>query len=153
MSKSPDASRRIAPVTEDERRHWPASVLVPLQPPYADARGAIQPLVDMDMKSCVLISSTAGSVRANHYHKTDWHFCYVLSGAIEYYHRPVGSTAAPEHVTVRAGQLFFTPPMVEHAMVFPEATVFLTLGRNSRVQEAYEEDVVRIDPIHPRGRA
>ena len=144
---------RIVPVTDEERARWPREVIVPVHAPYADARGAIQPLVDMDMKSCVLISSKAGSVRANHYHRTDWHFCYVLSGSIEYYHRPVGSTAAPAHVTVRAGQLFFTPPIAEHAKAFPEDTVFLTLGRNSREQEAYEEDVVRIDPIEPRGHA
>ena len=153
MPKESSVHLRIVPVTEEERARWPREVIVPLHPPYADARGAIQPLVDMDMKSCVLISSKAGSVRANHYHRTDWHFCYVLSGRIEYYHRPVGSTAAPAHATVHAGQLFFTPPMAEHAMVFPEDTVFLTLGRNSREQEVYEEDVVRIDPIEPRGRA
>ena len=76
----------------------------------------------------------------------------MLSGSIEYYHRPVGSMAAPAHVSVRAGQLFFTPPMVEHAMVFSEDTVFVTLGRNSREQEVYEEDVVRIEPIEPRRR-
>jgi hypothetical protein len=45
--------------------------------------------------------------------------------------------------------MFFTPPMVDHAMVFPEDTVFLTLGRNPRDQESYESDVVRIDPINP----
>ncbi len=150
---STEMHRRIVPVTEAERARWPASVIVPLHPPFADARGAIQPLVDLDMKSCVLISSTAGTVRANHYHRTDWHFCYVLSGSIDYYHRPVGSTERPEHVIVRTGQLFFTPPMVEHAMVFPEDTVFLTLGRNSREQAVYEADVVRIDPIEPRARA
>jgi quercetin dioxygenase-like cupin family protein len=153
LSNESSPSRRIVPVTEEERARWPRDVIVPLNAPYADARGAIQPLVDMHMKSCVLISSKAGSVRANHYHRTDWHFCYVVAGSIDYYHRPVGSTAAPAHVTVRTGQLFFTPPMVEHAMVFPEETVFLTLGRNSREQEVYEEDVVRIDPIEPRGRA
>jgi len=125
-------------------------VIVPLPPPFEDARGVIQPLVDMDMKSCVLISSKAGSVRANHYHKTDWHFCYVLSGSIEYYHRPAGSTAAPEMVLVRAGQMVFTPPMVDHAMVFPEDTVFVTLGRNSRAQHVYEQDTVRISPMAPR---
>ncbi len=142
-----------APSTTDERARWPTSVIVPLHPPYTDSRGEIQPLVDMDMKSCVLISSRTGAVRANHYHRTDWHFCYVLSGSIEYYHRPVGSTAEPARVTIKAGQLFFTPPMVEHAMVFPEDTVFLTLGRNSREQEKYEDDVVRIDPIEPRSSA
>jgi dTDP-4-dehydrorhamnose 3,5-epimerase-like enzyme len=101
------------------------------------------------MKSAVMITSRKGSVRANHYHQTDWHFCYVVSGKIDYYHRPTGSAAKPEKVTVAAGQLFFTPPMVDHSMVFVEETTFLTLGRNSRRQEVYEADVVRIPPINP----
>ncbi len=86
-----------------------------------DARGAIQPLVDEDMKSCVLISSKQGTVRANHYHKTDWHYCYVLEGRIEYYHRPTGSDAPPEKVAVEAGQMFFTPSMVDHSMAEPRS--------------------------------
>jgi quercetin dioxygenase-like cupin family protein len=140
---------KIRPVTKEERQHWPKNVIVPLEAAHADARGSIQPLVDLPMESCVLIESKKGSVRANHYHKTDWHFCYVLQGRIEYYHRPQGSTARPEKIIVKAGQLFFTPPMVEHAMVFAEDTVFLTLGRNSRAQEVYEADVVRIPPLYP----
>ena len=135
----------LHPPSEEERAHWPASVIVPLEAPFADARGAIQPLVDLPMKSCVLISSKKGTVRANHYHKTDWHFCYVI--AIEYHHRQHGSTDPAEVVTIREGQLFFTPPMVDHAMVFPEDTVFLTLGRNSRAQEVYEADVERINLV------
>jgi hypothetical protein len=71
----------------------------------------------------------------------------VLSGSIDYYHRPQGSKAKPEHVKIATGQMFFTPPMVEHAMVFPEDTVFLTFGRNSRAQEVYEADVVRVEPL------
>lgn len=139
----------IKPVTEEERASWPTSVVVRLEKAFADERGAIQPLVDVRMESCVLISSKKGAVRANHYHRTDWHYCYVLSGEIEYYHRPTGSNAAPERVTLRQGELFFTPPMVDHAMVFTQDTVFLTLGRNSREQAAYEADVVRIPPINP----
>jgi len=138
----------IRPVTEAERANRPTTVIVPLERPFLDDRGGIQPLVDVPMESCVLISSKKGSVRANHYHKTDWHYCYVLSGSIEYYHRPTGSNDKPEKVLIRAGQLFFTGPMVDHAMVFPEDTVFLTLGRNSRAQEVYEADVVRIAPIN-----
>ena len=140
---------KIDPVTKEEKARWPKEVIVPLSDPFVDARGAIQPLVDEDMKSCVLIASNKGTVRANHYHKTDWHYCYVLSGRIEYYHRPTGSDAEPEKVMVEAGQMFFTPPMVDHSMVFPEDTVFITWGRNSRLQEVYEADVVRIDPIEP----
>ena len=137
------------PVTDEERREWPQSVVVPLPSAFADARGEILPLVDVPMKSCVLISSKKGSVRANHYHRTDWHYCYVLSGCIDYYHRAVGAKAPPQKVTIGAGQMFFTGPMIEHAMVFAEDTVFLAFGRNSRAQEVYEADVVRVDPIQP----
>ena len=138
----------IRAITNEERNAWPSSVIVPLAKPFADARGEIQPLVDIPMESCVLIRSKKGTVRANHYHQTDSHFCYVLSGSLEYYHRAHGSSEKPERVLVNTGQLFFTPPMVDHAMVFPEDTVFLTLGRNSRSQEIYEADVRRIPPIH-----
>ena len=137
----------IKPLTEEEKASWPDGVVVPLEEPFADDRGAIQPLVDADMKSCVLITSKKGTVRANHYHKTDWHYCYVLSGSLEYYHRPHGSDGEPEMVLIKTGQLFFTPPMVDHTMVFPEDTTFLTLGRNSRKQEVYEADVERIELV------
>ena len=139
----------IRPVTAEERASYPRSVIVPLEKPFIDDRGGIQPLVDVTMESCVLISSKRGTVRANHYHKTDWHYCYVFSGEIDYYHRPTGTSQKPEKVTVKKGELFFTPPMVDHAMVFTQDTVFLTLGRNSREQQVYEADVVRIPPINP----
>jgi quercetin dioxygenase-like cupin family protein len=140
---------KIRPVTDEERAGWPKSVLVPLEKPFSDARGDIQPLVDVPMESCVLITSKKTAVRANHYHQTDWHYCYVLSGSIEYYHRPTGTNDTPEMVLIKTGEMFFTGPMVDHAMVFPEDTVFLTFGRNSRAQEVYEADVVRIPPINP----
>jgi len=139
----------IRPVTDAERASWPKQVIVPLAAGFSDERGSIQPLVDVSMESCVLISSRKGTVRANHYHQTDWHYCYVLEGEIDYYHRPHGSSVAPEKVVIRAGQMFFTPPLVDHAMVFTADTRFLTWGRNSRAQEVYEADVVRIPPIQP----
>lgn len=139
----------IEPITETEREQWPASVIVGINDSFTDERGEIIPLVDLPMKSAVLITSKKGTVRANHYHQSDWHFCYVLSGSIEYYHRPHGDNRDADVVKIKTGQLFFTPPMVDHAMVFPEDTVFLTLGRNSRRQEVYEADVKRIEPINP----
>ena len=138
----------LPPVTEEEKEKWPKTVIVELSDSFIDERGEIIPLVDLDMKSAVMITSKKGSVRANHVHQTDWHCCYVVEGSIEYFHRPHGSEEDAEHVLINKGQLFFTPPMVDHAMVFPEDTMFLTLGRNSRRQEVYEADVKRIDPIH-----
>ncbi len=141
----------IDPVTEEEKASWPQQPLVELEKPFVDVRGAIQPLVDRMMKSAVMIESKAGTLRANHYHLTDWHYCYVLSGCIEYYHRPTGSEEEPEMLLVEAGQMAFTPPMVDHGMKFPEDTVFLTLSRNPRDQETYEADVVRIEMISGEG--
>ncbi len=141
-------NKKIRPLTQAEKKLWPKGVIVPLHKPFSDSRGDIQPLVDLMMESCVLINSGKGTVRANHYHQTDWHFCYVLSGAIEYYHRPHGSSRKAARVMVKQGQLFFTPPQVDHAMVFAKKTTFLVLGRNSRAQEVYEADVVRIPPIN-----
>lgn len=132
-----------------ESEPWPTEVIVTLDERHVDERGEIVPLVDCDMKSALIISSNKGSIRANHYHKKDWHYCYVISGSIEYYHRPVGSSEAPEKITIHTGQLFFTPPMVEHAMVFPEDTVFLTLARNPRDQQTYEKDTVRVELVKP----
>ena len=141
----------IDPLTEEEKASWPQDPLVPLEKPYVDARGAIQPLVDEMMKSAVMIESKQGSLRANHYHKTDWHYCYVVAGAIEYYHRPTGSTEDPECLIVKAGEMVFTPPMVDHGMKFPEDTTFLTLSRNPRDQQSYEADVVRVNMLDTDG--
>ena len=141
----------VMPLTEAEKSTWPAHGVVRLVKPFIDARGEIQPLVDMMMKSAVMIRSVKGSLRANHYHKTDWHYCYVVSGAINYHHRITGCDDEPETILVKEGEMVFTPPMVDHGMTFPEDTVFLTLSRNPRDQESYEKDVVRVDMMPSEG--
>lgn len=137
----------------DEKENWPKEVIIPLEKPFVDDRGVIQNLIEAPMRMAVMIESRKGSIRANHYHKTDWHYCYVLEGGIDYYHRPVGDGALPEKVHVGKGELFFTPAMVEHAMVFTEDTVFLTLGGNPRDQESYERDLVRVEMVDPESVA
>ena len=137
----------IDPLTQEEIESWPSEPLINLEEPFVDVRGSIQPLVDSLMKSAVMIESKAGSLRANHYHKTDWHYCYVISGKIDYYHKKLNSNKAPELINVSRGQMIFTPPLVEHCMKFPVDTVFLTLSRNPRDQKSYESDVVRVELI------
>ena len=141
----------ITPLTADEAEAWPEHGVVKLEKPFVDGRGSIQPLVDSIMKSAVMIESKAGSLRANHYHKTDWHYCYVISGEIEYIYRPTGSEEVPQTINVRQGEMVFTPPMVDHGMKFPVDTTFLTLSRNARDQESYEEDVVRVEMVSTEG--
>ena len=129
---------------------WLKTPIIPLKKPYSDDRGIIQNLVSLNesqMRSAVLIESKKGSIRANHYHKVDWHYCYIISGSIEYYYRPTNSDKEPIKILINAGQVFYTPPMVEHAMVFPEDTVFLTLGGGTRLHEDYENDLVRVNLV------
>ena len=134
----------------DNPEMWPDGHIVELEEPFEDDRGFIQMLVNTPIKNVTLIKSNKGAIRANHYHKTDWHYCYVVSGKIEYFHRPTGSEDEPERILVEAGEMVFTPPMVDHGMKFPVDTVFLTLSRNFRDQEAYESDVVRVEMISPK---
>lgn len=120
------------------------SELLRLPPPFVDERGVIQPVLDRPVRSCVYITCEPGAIRGNHYHREDWHYAFVVTGSMMYYSRPVGSLAAPRISIIEAGNLVFTPPGVEHAMSFVEATTFFALGNRSRQQSAYEADLVRV---------
>ena len=128
----------------DDETMWPKEGLVELDPPHADDRGVIQSLVNFPMKNLSLISSKKGAVRSNHYHLTDWHYMYVLSGSFDYYFRPTNSEGELQCVRVKAGEMIFTPPMEDHATVFLEDCDLLAMSRNPRDQEAYEADVRRV---------
>jgi len=112
---------------------FPEQVAVPLDSPFTNQNGVIQNLVLERFTSAALITSVRGAIRANHTHKTDWHYSYVLSGTVWYFWRPDGSKERPEQQSFGAGTMFFTPPNVEHAMFFPEATSFLTFAKNVAV--------------------
>ena len=137
--------------TAEERAKWPPHGIIKLEKPFIDKRGSIKPLLDTLMKSAILIESKAGSLRANHYHKTDWHYCYVISGQIQYVYRKTGSFQEPKTILVDKGEMIFTPPMIDHGMTFPVDTIFLALSRNPRDQESYESDVVRVDMLSTDG--
>ena len=124
--------------------------ILKIKEPFVDDRGLIQSLVSLDepkIQSAVMIESKKGSVRANHYHKEDWHYCYLITGSIDYYYRDVDDTSEPTVIRIKPGEVFYTPAMLEHAMYFNEDSVFLTLGGDTRSPEAYEDDLVRVNLI------
>ena len=114
---------------------------------YKDKRGVIYNILNKTLGSCLLINSKKNSIRANHYHKKDWHYCYILKGKIEYYSRKVGSKKKPKKEIFKKGDLFFTPSLVEHAMYYPENTQFLALAKLTRKKANYEKDTVRVKLI------
>ena len=134
----------------DDEGMWPKTGLVDLDEAHSDNRGSIQSLVNFPMKNISLISSKKGVVRSNHYHLTDWHYMYVLSGSFNYYYRQTNSDDELQCIQVKAGELIFTPPMEDHATVFLEDCDLLAMSRNPRDQEAYEEDVRRVILVEPK---
>lgn len=125
---------------------FPTDQLVPLDPPFEDVRGQIQNLIlTPGVTSISVITSKAGSVRSNHYHKTDWHYLYVVSGSMEYWERAVDGPPPAKPIIVKAGQMVFTPPGELHKTVFLEDTVLMSFAKNVRDHEHHEEDVVRLE--------
>tara|TARA_Y100000590_G_scaffold300349_1_gene338638 strand:- start:1803 stop:2210 length:408 start_codon:yes stop_codon:yes gene_type:complete len=122
----------------------PKKVKVKLSGSFKDRRGKITNISNELFRSCALITSNKNSIRANHYHKKDWHYCYVIKGKIEYFYRKHGSKGKIYKKIINKGELFFTPPLVDHAMRFPVYTEFITLGRGSRTQIDYEKDTIKV---------
>ena len=126
-----------------------ADARVIIRPPFVDERGQILNLVDAPFTSAAVITSVKGAVRGNHYHKDDYHYCWLQKGRMLYYHRPVGDASAPTEWVITAGQLFYTPPMYEHAMHFTEDSVLLVFAKNNREMANYEADTIRVAPFVP----
>jgi len=64
------------------------------QEPCVDERGEIRNLLDVPFTSVAVITSVKGAVRGNHYHKTDYHYCWLQRGAGERHVQQVADLAA-----------------------------------------------------------
>ncbi len=116
---------------------------------HKDSRGLIQNLLELAPDDAVhgvaIITSRARTTRSNHYHLTDSHWLYVVSGEMHYFERPAGDEQYPPCDVIKAGQMVYTPPMREHRTYFPTDTVLISLSRNARDHESHEDDLVRLE--------
>src|SRR5258707_6546112 len=112
------------------------SALIPNIQRDADARGGILSIVDEPVKNVSIISCTAGAIRSNHYHHTDWHLMYVLEGQIDYFFRDL-KTSEVEYIRVKKGDNIFTPPRELHATHISVPTVLIVSSMNPHDQETY----------------
>ncbi len=122
-----------------------------IKPEFVDARGVIAKILDdgkTNIKSILYITGKKGTVRANHYHKQDTHYVYILSGKMEYFEKPLkGGTV--ERVVLKKGDMIFSPARKIHAFRFLENTEWIVLSTMSRSQKHYESDTVRVQLIEP----
>lgn len=114
----------------------------------ADARGQILSIVDEPIQNVSIISCNAGAIRSNHWHKTDFHFMYVLEGQIDYFFKALDSDEV-EYLKVEVGDNIFTPDHEIHATYFPVNTKLIVSSKFPRDQETYERDTVRVQFVTP----
>ena len=117
-----------------------------IKPDFIDDRGAITRILDIPIRSILLITCKKGSIRSNHYHKKDSHWCYILSGKAEWYQKPVSGEKIEKEI-LNAGDMVYDPPNMIHAGRFLEDTVELAFCTEPRDQENYEEDTIRVKLI------
>lgn len=118
-----------------------------LDPAVVDARGAIANLFEGRIEHIALITSKKGSVRANHYHKEDHQYIYLISGAYESHCCDVQNPRKKQMLKVRPGDIVYTPPLIAHAQKFTEDSVFLALSTRQREEGKYESDTIAFPVI------
>ena len=111
---------------------------------FKDKRGTLQKILEGNFSSCIEVHSKKGSIRANHYHKKDKHFMYIISGELLYSYKDRKKEAKVKIKKMKKGDLFFTPAMQEHMAYFTTNTHFLAFSTRKRTQFDYEKDLIRV---------
>ena len=109
---------------------------------FSDDRGDILNLAGGKLGDVAFISSKKNSVRANHYHKKDWHICYLISGKAEYFWSEISNKMETKKINVLPGQMIFTPNLIAHKFVFLEDTQFITIAKLNRKKFFYDLDTI-----------
>ena len=112
---------------------------------FKDKRGWLKKILDGNFSSCIEIYSKKDSVRANHYHKKDTHFIYVINGEILYFYKDRKRRAKTRFKLMKKNDLFFTPAMQEHMAYFTKNTHFLAFSTRKRTKFDYEKDLIKVN--------
>ena len=110
---------------------------------YEDSRGTITDIVEqIDFNGATIISSKAGSIRGNHYHKESVQYIYVLEGRMISRSKKMGEKLT--EVVVQRGDLISHEKYEAHMFEALEDTTFLVLSSGLRTGKDYEKDTFRI---------
>lgn len=112
---------------------------------FKDKRGSLLKIIDKGFSSCIEIISKKNSIRANHYHKKDEHYAYIIKGKILFFYRDKKNKSELNYKIMKKGDLFFTTYMQDHMAYFLENTHFLAFSTRKRSKFDYENDLVRIN--------
>jgi len=112
-----------------------------------DSRGSILSIVNTNLCNVSIIECNKNSIRSNHYHLSDWHYMFVLSGRINYFFTDI-KIKKIHYLNVLKDQIIFTPPMEIHCTHFPVNTKLIVCSKKKRDQKNYEKDTRRVEFIN-----
>jgi uncharacterized RmlC-like cupin family protein len=124
-----------------QKTHFVNYPFVEIPQMFKDDRGIILNIADGTLGDVAFIESVTNSIRANHYHKTDWHLTYLLSGKMIYRWKENNNLYEE---TISKGDLIYTPCLIPHQMKFIDDSSFIAVSKNSRVMSNYDSDTVSV---------
>lgn len=119
-----------------------------IEPAFRDGRGSIIDIFVGQTHHTGLMTFTKGAVRANHYHKRQTQYTYILSGTVELAIRDVRTPDVPiQTCTLEPGDLATIPPLDIHAYRALSDASMLCLTDVPRSGTGYEDDTFRVEPL------
>lgn len=109
---------------------------------FADGRGTLIQLVHAGYAQVNVVTSKAGTLRGNHYHKRSTEAFYVISGAVDITLRRGDKE---ERAVFRGGDFFQIEPYTVHNMFYPENTVLVALYDVPIELEGGGKDIIPCD--------
>lgn len=119
-----------------------------IEPAFRDQRGEILDVFEGMVHHTGVITFAEGAVRANHYHREQTQYTYVLEGMIELKTRDANEPAAPvQTMTMEPGDFVTLPPHTVHSYRALTAASMICLTTKERDSVSYEADTVRVEPL------
>ena len=125
--------------------HFEDYPLIKIPQTFSDGRGTIMNIADGSLGDVAFITSLAGSIRANHLHKQDWHLTFLITGEMNYEWQDPGEEKQNNLRAITVGQLIFTPPNTPHKMTFTQNSTFIAISRMNRSHEEYSADTIALE--------
>lgn len=111
---------------------------------FEDDRGIIQNILNEYINHIAIITSKAGSIRSNHYHKTNSHYIYVLSGLMEYWERDIDNDVKTI-IVCGPGDMVLSESNKVHKTIFLEDTVIITFAKGERDFDIDKYDTIKME--------
>jgi dTDP-4-dehydrorhamnose 3,5-epimerase-like enzyme len=119
-------------------------VVMRREPAFSDTRGEITDILGGEpVRHVSIISTVAGAVRGNHFHRLSSQYTFVVSGKVRFFTR-YRDKAPVETVTLRRNDLIFVPRGVQHTMLSVGDSTILALTSEARTSATYEADTFRV---------